>query len=166
MQTIQAKLRYAFWFGGNGLLWLGQSWAEYWRERDFRADIFAAKLGYGQELAEFLSEYQNLDIAQPYLLRGRPYSAERLENLKRFQEAAQEKAERRQEQEDVQKVETLMSQVGEYMRKKTYTREEAEDFESLVNELEEMNESDLHQEVVHQLIEKCRQLLDERSADT
>jgi Zn-dependent protease with chaperone function len=43
--------------GGVALRLMGPLWARYWREREYAADAYAAKLGQGAELAEFLETY-------------------------------------------------------------------------------------------------------------
>jgi hypothetical protein len=40
--------------GGVGVRILGRPWASYWRGREYKADAFAALLGQGPELADFL----------------------------------------------------------------------------------------------------------------
>lgn len=80
-KTLSTRLNMAFWLGGLGLLFKSMQWADLWKERDFKADSFACKLGEGLNLKQFLSEYQELDMAQPYLLNARPYAAERIELL-------------------------------------------------------------------------------------
>jgi Zn-dependent protease with chaperone function len=72
----------AFWFGGLGLLLLGRSWAQFWRQRDFLADDYAYSIGQDDNLMAVLEIYRHVDVAQPYLLTNRPYTAERLDRLK------------------------------------------------------------------------------------
>ena len=80
-QTLQIKFWLAFWFGGMGLLLLGQHWARFWRQRDFLADDYTVALGFDQQLMELLQLYRHVDVAQPFLLSNRPYTAERLDRL-------------------------------------------------------------------------------------
>ena len=40
--------------GGLGLRFLAPAWGSYWREREYTADQYAAKLGQAEELADFL----------------------------------------------------------------------------------------------------------------
>ncbi len=40
--------------GAIGLWFTAKAWAAYWRQREFEADQYAARLGQGQELARFL----------------------------------------------------------------------------------------------------------------
>jgi len=51
--------RLVMWFlrGGIGVKLLGPSWASWWREREYVADQYAKKLGYGEEFADYLEEY-------------------------------------------------------------------------------------------------------------
>lgn len=81
-QSLKIKLWLAFWFGGVGLLLLGRAWAQFWRYRDFMADEYAVQLGQGDSLMSLLEIYRHIDVAQPYLLTNRPYTAERLDRLK------------------------------------------------------------------------------------
>lgn len=81
-QSLKIKLWLAFWFGGVGLLLLGRAWAQFWRHRDFMADEYAVQLGQGDSLMSLLEVYRHIDVAQPYLLTNRPYTAERLDRLK------------------------------------------------------------------------------------
>jgi Zn-dependent protease with chaperone function len=50
--------RTVMWFlrGGLGIKLLGPAWAVWWREREYAADKYAADLGYGSELADYLEE--------------------------------------------------------------------------------------------------------------
>lgn len=81
-QALKIKLWLAFWFGGLGLLLLGRSWARFWRNRDFLADNYAVFIGQEDNLISALEVYRHVDVAQPYLLTNRPYTAERLDRLK------------------------------------------------------------------------------------
>lgn len=81
MKTLSMRLRLAFFLGGLGLLLKGKEWANHWQMRDYDADGYAVSLGEGMSLQHFLREYQELDIPQPYLLSGRPYTAERIQNI-------------------------------------------------------------------------------------
>ena len=271
MKTLTTKLNMAFWLGGLGLLYRSMQWADAWKVKDFRADAFACKLGEGQNLKQFLSEYQELDMAQPYLLVGRPYAAERIENITRQLETLSSKSEgvqayerlraqagivaqpiaqerkptldtpvkitsslgllgvgdlkewlqgdgatvkqgaviakitlsgsdyvaeevtasangtlrhkvsagaeveenatiavietelSEQEQREVAEVQRIMSQVGEYIKKKTYTKAEAATFTGVLDQLEALNQKSLHQDTVSELIKSSRQLLTERT---
>ena len=79
--ALQIKFWLAFWFGGMGLFLLGQHWAAFWRRRDFLADDYAVYLGQAEPLIEVLTMYRHVDVAQPFLLTNRPYTAERLDRL-------------------------------------------------------------------------------------
>lgn len=81
-QALKIKLWLAFWFGGLGLLLLGRAWARFWRYRDFLADNYAVFIGQEDSLMSALEVYRHVDVAQPYLLTNRPYTAERLDRLK------------------------------------------------------------------------------------
>lgn len=81
-QSLKIKLWLAFWFGGLGLLILGRTWAQFWRYRDFMADQYAVNIGQADSLMGILEVYRHIDVAQPYLLTNRPYTAERLDRLK------------------------------------------------------------------------------------
>ena len=79
--ALQIKFWLAFWFGGMGLFLLGQHWAAFWRRRDFLADDYAVYLGQHESLMDVLTMYRHVDVAQPFLLTNRPYTAERLDRL-------------------------------------------------------------------------------------
>lgn len=81
VKTMRTRFILAFWFGGLGLLIKSREWAQYWKTRDFLADQKASALGEQSTLREFLEQYQELEIAHPYLLSGRPYAAERIDKL-------------------------------------------------------------------------------------
>lgn len=81
MKTLTTRLQLSFWLGGLGLLFKAQEWADAWKIKDYRADRVACLLGEGLNLKQFLSEYQELETAQPYLPSGRPYAAERMEQI-------------------------------------------------------------------------------------
>lgn len=270
MKTLSTKMTMAFLMGGLGLLYRSMQWADAWKVKDFRADAFACKLGEGQNLKQFLSEYQELETAQPYLLVGRPYAAERIEQitkelatlsgksegvqayekLRAQAGIAQPKAQERkltldtpvtvtsllgllgvgdlkewlqpdgatvkkgeviaritltgsdyvaeevtatangtlrhkvsagaeveqeatiaviepplspEEQRQVAEVQRLMSEVGTYIKKQTYTKAEAATFTGVLNQLEALNQKSLHQDTVRELIQRGRQLLTERT---
>ena len=82
VKALQIKLLMAFVFGGMGLLMLGREWARFWRERDLQADRFVKNIGQAEPLIQVLEKYQHTDVAQPFLLTNRPYTAERLHHLK------------------------------------------------------------------------------------
>lgn len=81
MKTLTTRLQLSFWLGGLGLLFKAQDWADAWKIKDYRADRVACLLGEGLNLKQFLSEYHELETAQPYLPSGRPYAAERMEQI-------------------------------------------------------------------------------------
>lgn len=80
-KALQIKLLLAFWTGGLGLFFLGRQWARFWRERDLLADEYAVQLGQADSLMGILRTYRHSDVAQPFLLSSRPYTAERLDRL-------------------------------------------------------------------------------------
>lgn len=80
-KALQIKLFLAFWTGGLGLFFLGRQWARFWRRRDFLADDYAVQLGQADSLMGILSTHRHSDVAQPFLLSSRPYTAERLDRL-------------------------------------------------------------------------------------
>jgi Zn-dependent protease with chaperone function len=80
-KALQIKLGLAFWCGGLGMFFLGRQWARFWRARDFLADDYAVQLGQADSLMGILKTYRHVDMAQPFLLTNRPYTAERLDRL-------------------------------------------------------------------------------------
>lgn len=80
-KALQIKLWLAFWCGGLGMFLLGRQWAAFWRERDHLADRYAVALGQEELLMDALTLYRHVDVAQPFLLTNRPYTAERLDRL-------------------------------------------------------------------------------------
>lgn len=81
-QTLKIKFWLAFWLGGIGMLLLGQQWARFWRQRDFLADDYVVQLGAETNLMSLLEVYRHVDVAQPFLMSNRPYTAERLDRLR------------------------------------------------------------------------------------
>jgi Zn-dependent protease with chaperone function len=81
-QTLKIRLLMSFWLGGLGLLVLGRQWAHFWQGRDLLADDFAVAINQQESLIDALEMYRHIDVAQPYLLSNRPYTAERLDRLK------------------------------------------------------------------------------------
>jgi Zn-dependent protease with chaperone function len=64
-------------------------WAAYWRRREFAADAYAARLGQGPALADYLERHLLLDFAAPYMDgREHPYTELRIERLLRAAEEA------------------------------------------------------------------------------
>jgi Zn-dependent protease with chaperone function len=80
-QALQIKFWLAFWCGGLGLFLLGAEWARFWRARDFLADDYVVQLGQSERLIALLKNWEHVDVAQPFLLTNRPYTAERLDRL-------------------------------------------------------------------------------------
>ncbi len=57
--------------GGLGLRMLGELWCAYWRQREYGADAYAAALGQGHELAQFLEVHAlNNDHPVPFLWKS------------------------------------------------------------------------------------------------
>ena len=78
--------------GGTARLLLAPLWAAFWRSREYAADRYAAALGYGEDLAEHLADFeQPLDLAGPTLPFNRsehPPIALRIERLRAIPELA------------------------------------------------------------------------------
>jgi Zn-dependent protease with chaperone function len=68
-------------FGGYGLMRLWAYWADFWRDRDFKADDFARSLGVGDNLRVMLEDNDLVDVAQPFYLSARPYNKQRIDRL-------------------------------------------------------------------------------------
>src|SRR5207245_931879 len=77
----------AFAKGGLALRLLAPFWGSYWREREYLADRFAARLGQGDELADFLEIYALAhDHPVPFIWlteHTHPASELRLDRLRR-----------------------------------------------------------------------------------
>jgi Zn-dependent protease with chaperone function len=75
---------------GGLSVWLTRPlWAAYWRRREFAADAYAAHLGQGSRLADYLERHLLLDFAAPYMAgREHPYTELRIDRLLRAAEAA------------------------------------------------------------------------------
>lgn len=72
--------------GGLGLLLLNPLWTWYWRQREYRADNFAAQCGFGGELVEFLEKYQYFDVATPFFMAEHPYTELRIDALQAYEQ--------------------------------------------------------------------------------
>jgi Zn-dependent protease with chaperone function len=74
---LRGLLRLALWLAGGGLsqLLLRSAWGAYWRQREYAADAFAAELGHGDELADFLEAHALFfDVPVPFLwASGEPH---------------------------------------------------------------------------------------------
>lgn len=72
-------------FGGWGLSLVGvaSAWRWLFRQSEFTADEIAAKLGYAEQLVEYLDTYDlPYDIASPFMAgRTHPYTEERIARL-------------------------------------------------------------------------------------
>ncbi len=73
--------------GGFGVMLLSPLWTPYWRLRDYEADQFAARLGQGANLIEYLKNHQVLDVPVPYIGPVQPYSELRIDHLMQGGEA-------------------------------------------------------------------------------
>lgn len=82
-------LLFALGGGGIGLLLLRPFWLAYFREREYAADEFAARLGQGAGLIEFLRRYQFFDVAVPYFGGTHPSTELRIERLLYLEEEAE-----------------------------------------------------------------------------
>jgi Zn-dependent protease with chaperone function len=84
LESLRWGLRFAG--GGTGEALLVPAWAAYWRSREYAADVHAARLGQGFDLAEHLSHFdQPLDLPRPTSLIDRsqhPPIALRTERLR------------------------------------------------------------------------------------
>lgn len=56
-------------------------WAEYFRQRDLRADGYAVHLGFREDLLSYLERYRPLDTAVPNMLAWTPAYEERIDAL-------------------------------------------------------------------------------------
>lgn len=82
LKAIKSKFLLGFLFGGLSVVFLSHKWAGYWKHQDYRADNLAVKIGYKRELIAYLEEYKDFDVAIPYGLSLRAYTALRLERIR------------------------------------------------------------------------------------
>src|SRR3954451_12904606 len=69
--------------GGLSCRLLQPAWLAWWRQREYRADAHARRLGHGDQLADLLEQTQLLDTAAPFMRdRTHPYSELRIERLR------------------------------------------------------------------------------------
>lgn len=81
--------------GGVGTwLLLGPLWTRYWRQREYQADAYAARLGQAGPLADALEDQVFHDVATPWQ-RGRthPYTEQRIERLQQIADGEPVRAE-------------------------------------------------------------------------
>jgi Zn-dependent protease with chaperone function len=71
----------AFLGGGIGVWVMSWSWASYFRKCDYAADAFAVRLGYKDQLIEYLEETKFYDTSIPYMLGWRPSNELRIDRL-------------------------------------------------------------------------------------
>lgn len=72
IEAYEVQLNASKLLGGFGIIMNAVRWADFWRQQDFEADEYARALGFGEELAQILEQYQAFDIAQPFLLVADP----------------------------------------------------------------------------------------------
>lgn len=77
----------AFLGGGIGVWVLSWSWASHFRAKDYEADAFTVRLGYKDELIEYLEENKFYDAAVPYMLGWRPANELRIDRLLHLEES-------------------------------------------------------------------------------
>jgi hypothetical protein len=77
--------------GGMELLLLNMPWRWYWRERDYKADMFAAQLGQAQPLIEYLDKHQGFDVATPFYMSPQPYTELRIDELAKYLKTPQQR---------------------------------------------------------------------------
>lgn len=73
--------------GGFGLFLLQVAWRAYWRNREFAADAYAAQLGQGRPLAEFLEQFVYLDPLIPWIGNYYPPTEYRIDRLLAYDQA-------------------------------------------------------------------------------
>lgn len=72
--------------GGFGLWLLSPFWTWHWRDREYVADEYAARLGQRGQLIEYLEEHQVFDVSVPYFLSTHPYTELRIDRLMHYQD--------------------------------------------------------------------------------
>lgn len=72
---------FALFGGGLGVYMLSPLWASYFRQCDYEADAFAAKLGYKDVILELLEETKFYDTAVPYMRSWSPANELRIDAL-------------------------------------------------------------------------------------
>lgn len=80
--------------GGLGVWLLGLPWADYFRSRDYEADKFVARLGWGDQLIEYLEQGKFYDTSVPYMLGWRPANELRIDRLQYPHKTANSKSEK------------------------------------------------------------------------
>lgn len=84
IKVLDVELKTAFWaivFGGFSLIYYAREWADFFKHQDFWADSYALKLGFGQELIDYLEEVQKTDMAVPFYASWIPYTELRIGQL-------------------------------------------------------------------------------------
>ena len=71
----------AFLGGGIGVWVMSWSWASYFRKCDYVADAFAVRLGFKDQLIEYLEETKFYDTSIPYMLGWRPANELRIDRV-------------------------------------------------------------------------------------
>jgi Zn-dependent protease with chaperone function len=70
--------------GGIGLGFRKILWTQYWQERTYQADRFAANRGQGLGLLEYLKKYRTSNITVPFFVVAEPPSEYRISRLQRY----------------------------------------------------------------------------------
>jgi Zn-dependent protease with chaperone function len=89
LEVLALLLGLALKLTAGGLsVWLTRPlWAAYWRRRELAADAYAARLGQGPALADYLERHLLFDFAAPYMDgREHPYTELRIDRLVRADE--------------------------------------------------------------------------------
>jgi Zn-dependent protease with chaperone function len=71
----------ALWGGGLGVWLTSWHWAKFFRETDYKADVFVASLGYKDQLIEYLEQGKFYDTAVPYMAAWHPANELRIDRL-------------------------------------------------------------------------------------
>jgi len=79
----------AFFGGGFGLLLLNPLWVWYWRDREYKADLYAAECGMARNLIEYFEVHKYFDAAVPFFMSEHPYTELRIDRLLAFEEYSQ-----------------------------------------------------------------------------
>ena len=69
-------------FGGWSVQALARFWSRFYINRDYLADDYALRLGFGYELLSYLESYKDFDTALPLFNRWRGYTRVRIERIK------------------------------------------------------------------------------------
>lgn len=72
---------FALFGGGIGVWMFSWQWAAYFRKQDYRADAYAARLGYRESLLQYLEQNLFYDTAVPYMLGWQPANELRIDMI-------------------------------------------------------------------------------------